>query len=596
MITGYSNIISVTTQAIFEFTVLTTRLTTGSSNADQFKLPLTTSTGLDIFVDWGDGTTNTITNHLDSAVTHTYASSGTYDIKITGNLVGWRFNAGGDRRKMNNISNWGVLRFTDNGMFWGCEDMTVTAADAAKIVTTDLSNTFRNCFKVTGVNFYNWDVSNVTNLSWFAGNAQAFIGDISSWNVSKVTNFSAMFFLNLNFNTDISGWDVSNATNMSQMFQAAPKFNRDISGWDVSKVTNFTSMFQGSTIFNQDIGGWNMSAALNVSSMFQSANAFDQDISSWDINQIGNFTNFMVSATGLSTANYDALLVGWEAQAPLTGKSINFGGSKYTLGSAAATARASLISNYGWTITDGGGVFDSDYQSVLNYATTQGYTLPSAGQQVKQNQLMLDLKTAGVWSKLDTFAVFRTDGNSDFALIDWVRLLDYTAVNSPTFTTNEGFQGNGTSSYIDTNFDVLNDSVNFEQNNASMGAYGDFVNAAVAGLRISFNVSQTQLLANAGIQFNGDRAVIANNALGVKLLQHNRSSSTAVSQYIDGVLTDTATSTSDPLAALNVYIGATNSNGTPTFFNTSKCGLHYMGANLESQAAALNTAWNNYIL
>jgi hypothetical protein len=37
----------------------------------------------------------------------------------------------------------------------------------------------------------------------------------------------------------------------------------------------------------------------------------------------------------------------------------------------------------------GGGGFDADYQAVLNYATTQGYTLPSAGQQVKQNQSKL---------------------------------------------------------------------------------------------------------------------------------------------------------------------------------------------------------------
>jgi hypothetical protein len=40
----------------------------------------------------------------------------------------------------------------------------------------------------------------------------------------------------------------------------------------------------------------------------------------------------------------------------------------------------------------------------------------------------------GIWSKLDTFSVFATDGDSDFALIDWKRLSDYTAVNSPTFT------------------------------------------------------------------------------------------------------------------------------------------------------------------
>jgi hypothetical protein len=93
-------------------------------------------------------------------------------------------------------------------------------------------------------------------------------------------------------------------------------------------------------------------------------------------------------------------------------------------------------------------LFDADYQAVLNYATTQGYTLPSAGQQTLQNQLVVDLKAGGIWSKLDTFAVFATDGDSDFALIDWKRLSDYT-VNSPTFTINKGL-GNGTSSYSPT--------------------------------------------------------------------------------------------------------------------------------------------------
>jgi len=117
--------------------------------------------------------------------------------------------------------------------------------------------------------------------------------------------------------------------------------------------------------------------------------------------------------------------------------------------------------------TPSSGGFDADYQAVLDYATTQGYTLPSSGQQTLQNQLVVDLKDAGVWSKLDTFGVFATDGDSDFSLIDWIRLTDYTAVNSPTFTTNVGFQGDGTSSYISSNFDT--DLGASRQNNSSMG-------------------------------------------------------------------------------------------------------------------------------
>jgi len=110
--------------------------------------------------------------------------------------------------------------------------------------------------------------------------------------------------------------------------------------------------------------------------------------------------------------------------------------------------------------------FDADYQAVLDYATTQSYTLPSAGQQILQNQLVLDLKAAGIWSKLDTLAIFATDGSSDFALIDWKRLSLYTAVNSPTFTSNGGFTGNGTSSYIDSNFRPTIGTNNYILNNA----------------------------------------------------------------------------------------------------------------------------------
>jgi hypothetical protein len=117
-------------------------------------------------------------------------------------------------------------------------------------------------------------------------------------------------------------------------------------------------------------------------------------------------------------------------------------------------------------------IYDATYQAVLDYATTQGYTLPSDSQKLLQNQLVIDLKAGGIWNKLDTFANFATDGSSDFALIDWKRLTQYTAVNSPAFTTNQGFKGNGTSSYIDTNFTPSTDGVNYQLDNASRYFYG----------------------------------------------------------------------------------------------------------------------------
>jgi hypothetical protein len=55
----------------------------------------------------------------------------------------------------------------------------------------------------------------------------------------------------------------------------------------------------------------------------------------------------------LSTANYDALLVGWNAQNLKTNVIFNGGNSKYS-STAAQTARANMINMYHWTITDAG--------------------------------------------------------------------------------------------------------------------------------------------------------------------------------------------------------------------------------------------------
>jgi hypothetical protein len=59
----------------------------------------------------------------------------------------------------------------------------------------------------------------------------------------------------------------------------------------------------------------------------------------------------MFTSVTLSTANYDALLIGWEAQAVQNNVVFNGGGSKY---SAGAAARAALIADHSWSITDGG--------------------------------------------------------------------------------------------------------------------------------------------------------------------------------------------------------------------------------------------------
>jgi len=243
--------------------------------------------------------------------------------------------------------------------------------------------------------------------------------------------------------------------------------------------------------------------------------------------------------------------------------------------------------------------FDADYQAVLNYATTQGYTLPSESQQLLQNQLVVDLKDGGIWSKLDTFAVFATDGNSNFALIDWKRLSQYTAVNSPTFTTNVGFSGNGTSAYVNTNFNPSTSGVNYTLNDASRIMFGDFPNdlgypesagGGTGNLTRSIPSNNRQRI-NMG-SANLTTGLSPSNWTGTNLLRAiNRTSSTNVEMFAD-TTQSSGTATSVPVAILNQQLLSGNSAFVSSS-NTFK--IYGMGAPLVSENTDLYNALNTYI-
>jgi len=163
-------------------------------------------------------------------------------------------------------------------------------------------------------------------------------------------------FRNANvFNQPIGSWNVSNVTIMRNMFAYATAFNQPIGSWDVSNVTDIYGMFVYATAFNQPIGSWNVGNVTRMSGMFFNATTFNQSIGYWNVSNVTTMDD-MFTGVQLSTANYDALLIGWSTispnETPLRPNVIFSGGnSKYCNG---ASARSSIISTYGWTITDAG--------------------------------------------------------------------------------------------------------------------------------------------------------------------------------------------------------------------------------------------------
>lgn len=268
---------------------------------------------------------------------------------------------------------------------------------------------FDNMFRSTSFNqdISSWDMSSATDIGAMFAFCPLFNQDISGWNVSNVTSFSTLFRQATSFNQNLDSWDVSSgnlfistfqgsnvtlstlsswdmtsATNVSQMYQSALHIHSGISSWDMSNITSISSMFNSSTgvipditgwttssfesiggafantNFNQNISVWDTSSVTGIGSMFQNNTAINQNFGSWDITNVnvGGFFRFMDNVTTLSTANYDALLISWEAQGPVSNIStIYFGTTQYTKApSPAATAHNSLLTTYNWTIIDGG--------------------------------------------------------------------------------------------------------------------------------------------------------------------------------------------------------------------------------------------------
>jgi hypothetical protein len=188
--------ISTETSSAFEFSVKTDNLSSGSSNADQFQLPLEVAGTYSCAVMWGDGTWSTIVAGNQPDILHTYLAPGTYSVKVYGICQGFRFNNSGDKQKLLGITRWGShLRFGNSGgYFYGCSNLVVSARGTPDLTgTTNLDDAFRDCANVSTIPaLENWNVASVlTFRNTFNGTDLS--GDLSNWNPAAATDMSGIF-------------------------------------------------------------------------------------------------------------------------------------------------------------------------------------------------------------------------------------------------------------------------------------------------------------------------------------------------------------------------------------------------------------------
>ena len=452
----------------------TTKISDASTNNDQIKLPLESDGTYDFVVYWGDGNNDTITVWNQANVTHTYASTGIYQIVIDGTIDGFRFGDTGDEYKIINVTNWGALNLGNNGgYFYGCHNFNFDKIDGLDISgTTNMSYAFKDClifdgnismsyWDVSGVTtmkemfmgtsfnqpINNWDVSSVTNM-YSTFRATPFNQNINDWDVSSVTNMAEMFYAAY-FNQPLDQWDMSSVTNMRGMFMYAFDFNQNITGWDASSATTMKEMFFRANYFDQDISVWNVSSVTDMSWTFYSADVFDQDLSAWDVSSVTTMDRMFDDMT-LSTANYDAMIIGW-SELPSLQNNVVFhaGNSKYSHGAPASARNDTLIGVYSWSITDGGVIFD--LIEISNPNPSSDFSLD-----VDEAQMLsatLDRNATSVWY-VDEIEI-QTDHNTTTP--DYYFTSSTSGVFNVTFVSTDPIYGSSES--FTWNITVIDESV-----------------------------------------------------------------------------------------------------------------------------------------
>lgn len=240
--------------------------------------------------------------------------------------------------------------------------------------------------------------------------------------------------------------------------------------------------------------------------------------------------------------------------------------------------------------------YDADAQAYFNAVTTPFSTARKA----IINTLVTTLKTDGNWTKLDRLWLLATEAQ-DQALISLVNpaATAMTLVNAPAFVAEQGFTGDGATSYINTNFAPDPDGVNFTQNSASMGVYSrtDIAEASIdygsEGAWSSwFILKNTDNNFYARINDGATLLIAMPNTLG--FFVQERTAANVKTAYKNGASIGT---NADASLILNIYpffICARNNSGSMDSPTTKQYSIAFAGSGTINQAT-LYTAIQTYM-
>lgn len=306
----------------------------GSTTYLDMQIKPQTSDG-ECFVDWGDSNSETLTGNT----THTYASAGTYDIKIFDSPSGSKFeNFSGYFPVYTGLNGatygstydidiiqWGEIQWKNpstSGQGWFAlnqNQKSYIELAAASNDAPDLSQvtSLRKMFGTSGGGAGQSDIARFTDPN----------DSMRSWDTSTITDMSEMWQAKLtdsSISLDLSQWDVSNVETFASMFDSGASNQQssigdlDISGWNSQRATNMSRMFYRTSANSvTGLGDLNTSLVTTMSNMFNNAsggvvNQASETLATkmvngvlrWDVNNVTSFSSMFFDANGLSDTTF----------------------------------------------------------------------------------------------------------------------------------------------------------------------------------------------------------------------------------------------------------------------------------------------------
>ena len=218
------------------------------------------------------------------------------------------------------------------------------------------------------------------------------------------------------------------------------------------------------------------------------------------------------------------------------------------------------------------------------------------------NTLVTTLKADGNWAGLDRLWLMANEA-SDQGLISLVNPAStaMTLVNAPTFTVDQGFTGDGATSYINSNYNPNTQGVNYTLNSASVGAYArinqDAATVLLGVQRTTATAGYIYLRPRTTNTFasyiNGVGVASPANTSSQGLMSMIRTASNLSNFYRNGVSLGTNAQVSSVIPNYNMYILANNLNNSSTNgYSTNQVSCVFIGSGAINQLSIYNRIQN----